>query len=136
MTTTTMSGETASAAVSPNEAPRVTAWDNIGDDASSNDEPLPPSIPPANRHIAEPLPPSFPPKSTNEHIASPTDMDGKYGMVSAPGDYGLVPYKVEARSSGSNLPDNIIDPRLAQNAGERTSADADMSRLVDRKSVV
>lgn len=127
MTTTTMSGETASAAVSPNEAPRVTAWDNVGDDASSNDEPLPLSIPPANRHIAEPLPPSFPPKSTNEHIASPTDMDGKYGMVSAPGDYGLVPYKVEARSSGSNLPDNIIDPRLAQNAGERTSADADMS---------
>lgn len=140
MTTTTMSGETASAAASPNEAPRVTAWDNIGDDASSNDEPLPPSIPPANRHIAEPLPPSIPPQGrgvegqntqdADERIASPTDMDVKevnYGTVSAPGDYGLVPYRVKVRSSGPNLPGNIIDTRFAQNAGEQTSADAGMS---------
>ena len=152
MTTTTMSGETASAAASPNEAPRVTAWDNIGDDASSNDESLPPSFPPANRldivgrgsaqsasspetASAEPLPPRSwyveylkgRGQNTDEHVADPTDMDGKYGMVSAPGDYGLVPHKVEARSSGSNLLDNIIDTRLAQNAGEQTSADADMS---------
>ena len=160
MTTTTMSGETASAAASPNEAPRVTAWDNIGDDASSNDEPLPPSIPPANRHIAEPLPPSIPPanrhmaspetasaeslppsippqsggvegqgQNTDEHVTDPTDIDGKkgtYGLIKSP-DGELIPYKVKARSSGSNLPDNIIDTRLAQNAGEQTSADADMS---------
>lgn len=137
MTMKTASAETAPMAASPDEAPRATAWDNMGDDAS-----LPPSFPPANRHMASPETASaepLPPRSwyveylkgrgqnTDEHVADPTDMDGKYGMVSAPGDYGLVPHKVEARSSDSNLPDNIIDTRFAQNAGEQTSADADMS---------
>lgn len=125
MTTTTMSGETASAAASPNEAPRVTAWDNIGDDASSNDEPLPPSIPPQGRGVE-----GQNTQDADERIASPTDMDVKevnYGTVSAPGDYGLVPYRVKVRSSGPNLPGNIIDTRFAQNAGEQTSADAGMS---------
>lgn len=111
MTARTKSPEAAPVAASHDGVPRATKWDNMGGDASNG----------------ESLPPSFPPQGYQEHIASPTDMDGKYGMVSAPGDYGLVTYKVETRSSGSNLPDNIIDTRFAQNAGERTSADAGMS---------
>lgn len=51
MTTTTKSPEVP---VSSGEKPRVTAWDNVGDGVS-NGEPLPPSIPPANRHIASPV---------------------------------------------------------------------------------
>lgn len=111
MTARTKSPEAAPVAASHDGVPRATKWDNMGGDASNG----------------ESLPPSFPPQGYQEHIASPTDMDGKYGMVSAPDDYGLVPYKVETRSSGPNLPDNIIDTRFAQNAGERTSADAGMS---------
>ena len=140
MTMKTASAETAPMAASPDEAPRATAWDNMGDDAS-----LPPSFPPANRHMASPetasaesLPPSIPPQSggvegqgqnTDEHVTDPTDIDGKkgtYGLIKSP-DGELIPYKVKARSSGSNLPDNIINTRLAQNAGEQTSADAGMS---------
>lgn len=98
----TASAETAPMAVSPDEAPRVTAWDNMGDvttpaDIGKNGQknfPLPPSIQPQNKNT--------------------------YGVAPRPGGYGLFPYKAE----GPNLPDNIIDTRLAQNAGERTSADA------------
>lgn len=105
MTTRTMSAETAPVAALPDETPRATAWDNMGDmttpaDIGKNGQenfPLPPSIKPRNKDT--------------------------YGVAPRPGGYGLFPYKVE----GPNLPDNIIDPRLAQNAGERTSADADMS---------
>lgn len=109
MTMKTASAETAPAAVSPDGAPRVTAWDNMGDvttpvDIGKNGQenlPLPPSIQPQNKNT--------------------------FGVAPIPGGYGLFPYKVEARSSGPNLPDNIIDTRFAQNAGERTSADAGMS---------
>ena len=84
MTTTTKSSEVPLGAASHDGAPRATAWDNMGGDAS-NGESLPLSIPPANRHIASPvdivgrgsvqsasspetasaetLPPSIPPKS-------------------------------------------------------------------------
>lgn len=143
MTARTKSPE-APVAVSPDGAPK-TPWGNMVD-STSNDETLPPSFPPANRHMASPetasaesLPPSFPPQSggvegqgqnTDEHVTDPTDIDGKkgtYGLIKSP-DGELLPYKVKARSSGSNLPDNIIiDTRLAQNAGEQTSADAGMS---------
>lgn len=105
MTMKTASAETAPMAASPDEAPRVTAWDNMGDmttpaDIGKNGQenfPLPPSIKPQNKNT--------------------------YGVAPRPGGYGLFPYKVE----GSNLPDNIIDTRLAQNAGERTSADESTS---------
>lgn len=105
MTMKTASAETAPMAASPDEAPRFTAWDNMGDvttpaDIGKNGQenfPLPPSIQPQNKNT--------------------------YGVAPRPGGYGLFPYKVE----GPNLPDNIIDTRLAQNAGERTSADAGMS---------
>lgn len=109
MTMKTASAETAPMAASPDEAPRFTAWDNMGDvttpaDIGKNGQenlPLPPSIQPQNKNT--------------------------FGVAPIPGGYGLFPYKVEARSSGPNLPDNIIDTRFAQNAGERTSADAGMS---------
>lgn len=102
MTMKTVSAETAPMAASSDEAPRFTAWDNMGDvttpaDIGKNGQenfPLPPSIQPQNKNT--------------------------FGVAPIPGGYGLFPYKVE----GSNLPDNIIDTRLAQNAGERTSADA------------
>lgn len=105
MTMKTASAETAPMAASPDEAPRFTAWDNMGDvttpaDIGKNGQenfPLPPSIQPQNKNT--------------------------FGVAPIPGGYGLFPYKVE----GPNLPDNIIDTRLAQNAGEQTSADADMS---------
>lgn len=102
MTMKTASAETAPMAALPDEAPRFTAWDNMGDvttpaDIGKNGQknfPLPPSIQPQNKNT--------------------------YGVAPRPGGYGLFPYKAE----GPNLPDNIIDTRLAQNAGERTSADA------------
>ena len=85
----TASAETAPMAVSPDEAPRVTAWDNMGDvttpaDIGKNGQknfPLPPSIQPQNKNT--------------------------YGVAPRPGGYGLFPYKAE----GPNLPDNIIDTR-------------------------
>ena len=105
MTMKTASAETAPMAASPDEAPRFTAWDNMGDVTTPAD---------IGKSGQEnfPLPPSIQPQNKNTYRVAPR-----------PGGYGLFPYKVE----GPNLPDNIIDTRLAQNAGERTSVDAGMS---------
>ena len=120
MTARTKSPEVPLGAASHDGAP-VTAWGNMGGDASNG----------------ESLPPSFPPKSwgvegqgqnTDEHVADPTDIDGKkgtYGFIKTSDDE-LIPYKVSSLDSVSS-PDSAIDTRFAQNAGEQTSADADMS---------
>ncbi len=105
MTMKTASAETAPMAASPDEAPRFTAWDNMGDVTTPADIGK-------NGQENFPLPPSIQPQNKNTYRVAPR-----------PGGYGLFPYKVE----GPNLPDNIIDTRLAQNAGERTSVDAGMS---------
>ena len=76
----TAPAETAPMAASPDEAPRVTAWDNMGDmttpaDIGKNGQenfPLPPSIKPQNKNT--------------------------YGVAPRPGGYGLFPYKVEGTS--------------------------------------
>lgn len=146
MTTRTMSAETAPAAVSPDGASRATAWDNMRGDAS-NGESLPPSIPPADGHMAspvdivgrgsaqsasspetasaEPLPPSIPPKSwgvegQGQNTDEHVDEKDTYGFIEIPRTGRRFPYKI-------NSPDSTIDTRytrFAQNAGEQTSADA------------
>lgn len=89
MTARTKSPEAVPVAVSPDGAPRATKWDNMGGDAS-NGESLPPSIPPKSWGIEGQS------QNTDEHVADPTDIDGKkgtYGLIKNR-DGELIPYKV------------------------------------------
>lgn len=76
MTMKTASAETAPMAASPDEAPRFTAWDNMGDMTTPADIGK-------NGQENFPLPPSFKPRNKDT-----------YGVAPRPGGYGLFPYKV------------------------------------------
>lgn len=92
MTARTKSPEAVPVAVSPDGAPRATRWDNMGGDAS-NGESLPPSIPPKSWGV----------EGQSQHVAGPTDMDGKkdtYGFIETHGGK-LIPYEVSADESTS-----------------------------------
>ena len=125
MTARTKSPE-APMAVLPNGALK-TPWDNMRDDAS-NDEPLPPSIPPVNiaspvdivgrgsaqsasspeTASAEPLPPSFPPKSwgvegQNTQGADKQASRDTYGYIKI--DAGVFRYKINSPDGSMSYED-------------------------------